>query len=112
MAKQDSLEALNRLAELEIPYSQIEAFCRRWQVSELALFGSVVREDFNSNSDVDILVSFVQDAPWSLFDLVAMKSELEAIFGRNVDLVEKDALRNPYRRKSIFDEMKTIYATG
>jgi len=82
---------------------------RRSGVNEMALFGSLLRGDFSSHSDVDILISFTPEVTWSLFDLVAMKSELEAIFGREVDLIEKEAMRNPFRRRSIFGEMQKIY---
>ncbi len=109
MSERLSGEALKRIADLDIPNTNIEGFCLRWGVSELALFGSVLRDDFSSQSDVDLLISFVPEVSWSLFDLVAMKSELEAIFGREVDLVEKETLRNPFRRRSILGEMKTIY---
>ena len=102
---------LQRITEANIPYPAIKAFCQKWKVVELALFGSVLREDFSNDSDIDILISFEEDAPWSLFDLVNMQTELEGIFGRAVDLVEKDAIQNPFRRRSIFGEKKTVYAT-
>lgn len=84
--------------------------CARWKVRELSLFGSALRSDFHAGSDVDILVSFSGDATWSLLDFVAMKEELEAIVGREVDLVEEEALRNPYRRRSILESKRVLYA--
>jgi len=87
-------------------------FCRRWKVTELALFGSVLRDDFGPGSDVDVLVSFAPDAGWNLFDLVEMQEELKAIFGREVDLVERDGLRNPFRRRSILSNMEIVYGTS
>ncbi len=90
--------------------AQIAAFCRRWRVIRLSLFGSVLREDFRPDSDVDVLVQFEPDAPWSLWDLSAMKDELEAIFGRRVDLVEEDAIRNPFRRQAILSSREVIFA--
>lgn len=95
-----------------IPLAAIEDFSRRWKITEFSLFGSVLREDFSQESDVDVLVSFKEDATWSLFDLVEMKTELEEIFGREVDLVEKDSLRNPFRRHTIMSGREVIYATG
>ena len=89
---------------------QLVAFCRRWKIQELALFGSVLREDFRPDSDIDVLVTFAPEAPWSLFDLVTMKEELEGFFGRPVDLVEKAALRNPFRRRAILKHQKVLYA--
>lgn len=93
-----------------IPQDKIAAFCRRWQITELALFGSVLREDFGPESDVDVLVTFAPDAPWSLLDLVDMAEELKALFGREVDLVEEGALRNPFRRRAILRTREVVYA--
>ncbi len=85
-------------------------FCRKWRVRELSIFGSALRHDFGPESDLDFLVSFDPEAPWSLWDLVTMKDELEAMTGRNVDLVEKEGLRNPYRRKRILSSREIIHA--
>jgi uncharacterized protein len=96
---------------IAVQREKIEAFCRRWKIAELSLFGSALREDFRSDSDVDILVSFAEDADWDLFDWVNMIEELKVIFGREVDLVEKTSLRNPFRRHYILNNPKVIYAT-
>jgi predicted nucleotidyltransferase len=99
--------------EITIPKEKIKAFCKRWKVTEFALFGSVLRPDFRPDSDVDVLVSFAPDARWTLFDLVTMQDELEAIFGRKVDLVERKAIEqspNYIRRKSIWKNPDVIYA--
>ena len=85
-------------------------FCRRWRVRELSVFGSALRDDFGPESDLDFLVSFDPEAPWSLWDLVTMRDELAAITGREVDLVEKEGLRNPYRRKEILSTPEVIHA--
>jgi len=95
---------------MEIPRDKIDSFCKQWKVKELSLFGSALRDDFRPDSDVDVLVSFFNDARWSLFDLVSMADELRDVFGRPVDLVEKEALRNPFRRQSILSSRKVIYA--
>lgn len=97
-------------ARIAIDHDAIEAFCRKWKVSELSLFGSVLRDDFQPDSDVDVLVSFAADAPWSLFDWVEMIDELRALFGRDVDLVSKRGLRNPFRRHEILTRREVIYA--
>jgi predicted nucleotidyltransferase len=89
---------------------QIADFCRRWRICELALFGSAVRKDFSPHSDVDVLVTFDELAPWSLWDLTAMRDELVDIFGRPVDLVEKRAIKNPYRRRQILGCYEVIHA--
>jgi predicted nucleotidyltransferase len=85
-------------------------FCARWKVTELSLFGSVLREDFGPDSDVDVLVTFSPDARWSSFDLVDMEEELEELFGRKVDLVEALGLRNPFRRRAILESRQVIHA--
>jgi len=95
---------------IDVPDDQITDFCRRWKVTQLALFGSVLRADFRLDSDVDVLVSFQPDAQVSLFDLGAMQQELEAMFGRHVDLVEEAGLRNPFRRRSILRDREIVYA--
>lgn len=100
-------------AQVTIPTDKISDFCRRWKVTELALFGSALRRDFSPDSDVDILVSFVPEARWSLFDLVVMENELQAILDREVDLVERTAVEqaeNYIRRRSILNNIEVIYA--
>ena len=89
---------------------QIEDFCRRWRIEELGLFGSVLREDFRPDSDVDVLISFEPEIPWSLFDWMDMIEELQEILGCEVDLVEKSGLRNPFRRQAILSTRQVIYA--
>ncbi len=88
----------------------VKALCRKWQIRELAFFGSVLRDDFSSESDVDVLVTFEPEARWSLLDFVELQKELEKIFGREVDLVEKRALRNPFRRREILRTSRVLYA--
>ena len=95
---------------INVPRHSIEAFCGKWKVSEFAFFGSVLREDFGPDSDVDVLVTFALDSHWSGFDIVDMIDELRAIFGRDVDLVEKDAIRNPFRRQAILSSYKVFCA--
>jgi predicted nucleotidyltransferase len=95
---------------IAIPEPEVEAVCRSWQVRELAIFGSALRPDFSPRSDIDLLVSFEASAPWSLLDIVKMKARLEEIFGRPVDLVERKALRNPFRRSEILKTAQVIYA--
>lgn len=96
--------------QLPIPRKEIAAFCKRWQVVEFSLFGSVLRDDFRQDSDVDVLVTFSEGAQISLFDLVQMKLELEEIFHRPVDVIEKDALENPFRKREILRTAQVIYA--
>ena len=100
------------LPNVEIPTASLESFCHKWRVRELSLFGSVLRDDFGPESDVDVLVSFSDGTPWSLWDLTAMGDELAAMVGRPVDLVEKEGLRNPFRRHTILRTRKVIYDGG
>ena len=95
---------------ITIPREKLVDFCHRWKIAEFALFGSALREDFGPDSDVDVLVTFGEDADWDLFDWVNMIDELKEIFGREVDLVEKTALKNPFRRHYILNNQKVIYA--
>ncbi len=100
---------------ITIDANQIEDFCRRWQISEFSLFGSVLREDFGPESDVDVLVTFGENAHWSLFDLVTMQDELKAILGREVDLVERRAVEqseNYIRRRHILQSLEQVYVAG
>ena len=100
-------------ARIEVPAEGIVAFCERWRVSELALFGSVVRDDFDPESDVDVLVSFDLGARHTLFDIVRMETGLSGVFGRRVDLVTRAALegsRNYVRRKAILESAQVVYA--
>jgi len=96
--------------KIEITNDRIAQFCRDWQIKELSIFGSALRDDFRPDSDVDVLVAFDEQARWNLFDLMRAESELEQIFGREVDLVEKQAVRNPFRRQHILSHHEVIYA--
>lgn len=96
--------------KIDVYKKQIIDFCQKWKVKEFAIFGSFLKENFNENSDVDVLVSFFQEAHHSLFDLVEMQEELKIIFGREVDIVEKEGLQNPFRRKAILKNREVIYA--
>jgi len=99
---------------LDIPFDRLEGFCERWKVSELAIFGSALRSDFSPASDIDLLISFAEDAHWGLFDLVQMEDELELLFGRDVDLIEKKAIENSenyIRRRGILDGAEIVYTT-
>ncbi len=96
---------------LKVSPSQIADFCQRWKIVEFALFGSVLRDDFRPDSDIDVLVTLDPDHGWSLFDWVDMQQELEAMFKRKVDLVDKRGLKNPYRRAEILKTHQVIYAS-
>ena len=98
---------------IDLPMDKIAEFCKRWQIKELALFGSVLRDDFRPDSDIDLLVTFAPGASRSLFDHVDMEDEMESILGRKVDLVSRHAIErseNPWRRHDILTSARTIYA--
>jgi uncharacterized protein len=95
---------------LGVTWDEIPKFCQRWGILELSLFGSILRPDFRPDSDVDVLITFRTDAHWSLLEWVQMRDELQKLLGRRVDLVKKQAIRNPFRRKSILNTQRVIYA--
>jgi predicted nucleotidyltransferase len=100
-------------AHIEIPKEKIVEFCKKWKIREFAFFGSVLRDDFQPDSDIDVLVTFDEDAHHSLFDLVDMQDELKVIFGREVDLVSKrgiESSRNYIRKNAILNSAEAIYA--
>lgn len=97
---------------LEVRDEDLSEFCIKWKIRELALFGSVLREDFRADSDIDVLVSFEPDEHWDLFDIAEMREELGAIFGRKVDLVDRGAVEqsaNPFRKRGILRNTRVVY---
>ena len=100
--------------KLQVSIDKIDDFCRRWQITELALFGSILRDDFKPDSDIDVLVTFTSDAKWSLLDHIRMEQELKSLFGREIDLVSKRAIqqsKNWIRRREILTTAQPIYAS-
>jgi uncharacterized protein len=100
-------------ARIALDEASLAAFCDRWRVAALELFGSVVRDDFRPDSDVDVLVTFQPDANWGLLDHAAMEDELAALFGRPVDLLTRRAVErsaNPIRRISVLESAVPIFA--
>lgn len=107
----ESEEGVTR--RIHLPVEQIAAFCERWGITEVALFGSVLCDDFRPDSDVDVLVQFRADATPSLFGLARMEAELSGLVGRRVDLVERKGVEqspNYIRREAILASAKVIYA--
>ena len=100
---------------IEIDRGAIAEFCRRHRIRHLALFGSVLRDDFRPDSDVDVLVSFAPGSRRSLLDLASIEDELRGLIGRDVDLVDREAVarsENFLRRRQILDSAEPIYAEG
>ncbi len=99
--------------DLGVPKERIAEFCRRWKISRLAVFGSMVRGKLRADSDIDLLVTFAPDAGWSMFDHYRMEDELVKLFGREVDLISKVAIEenpNSIFKHEILDSAKEIYA--
>jgi uncharacterized protein len=108
-----TIQLNSRLQErLTITPKKLADFCQRWQVSELALFGSILRDDFHADSDIDVLVSYQPTAKRGLFEKIRMQEELSFLLHRDVDLVSKKAIEQSHnwlRRKNILDSAKVIY---
>ena len=100
------------MIRVEMSKDKIQDFCQKWKVTEFSLFGSVLRDDFHSSSDVDVLINFEPAARWSLMAAVEMQDELEKILGRKVDLVERSAIErseNYIRRRHILASAEPFY---
>jgi len=101
-----------RKVKIEVPKAKIAEFCERWNISEFAIFGSAIDIGFRPDSDVDVMISFAPDATVSLFEMARMQTELQQIFGREVDLVTRNGeenSRNYLRRKAILQSAQVIH---
>ncbi len=99
-----------KFPNVEIQDDIIISLSKKYHIKELSLFGSILRDDFSDDSDIDILVEFIDKHEYSLFDLFKIKEDFKNALGKDVDLVEKESLRNPYRRENILKNSKVIYA--
>lgn len=100
---------------VKLPVEAIADFCKRWQVIELALFGSIQRDDFRADNDIDVMVKFHPEAHPSFSSLDQMEAELKTIFHRDIDLVIRqgiEASRNYLCRHEILSSAQVIYAEG
>ncbi len=98
---------------VEVPMDKIKEFCRKRQIAELSFFGSILRDDFTPDSDVDVLVRFAPETHYGMFDLVEMELELQELLGRKVDLIEREAIEqtpNYIRRREILSSAEVVYA--
>lgn len=95
---------------IQVDRESIAEFCRRWNITEFSLFGSILRDDFRPDSDVDVLVVFAPEVQLGWTDWQEMEEGLEEMFGRKVDLVEKQAVTNPFRRHHILKTHQVVYA--
>jgi hypothetical protein len=95
---------------IELPKNEIKAFCRRFGVEEFALFGSVLRDDFGPDSDVDVMLKFLPGHGFTIENTPDIQDELERIFHRPVDVIEKGRVRNPLRPRAIMSSYRVVYA--
>jgi predicted nucleotidyltransferase len=98
---------------LDVPLEAIAEICRKYGVVELSVFGSVLRDDFRSDSDVDFLVRFRNDdtGPW-MSKLTDLEADLSTLLGRDVDVVSRPAVEqseNYLRRRHILNSAQKIY---
>lgn len=99
---------------LGISQQKLEEICTHWKITELALFGSILRLDFTEKSDIDILVTFADEARWGLIDFMRLNQQLETEFKRSVDLMTKQSIeksKNWLRKREILQTAEVIYAT-
>lgn len=97
---------------IEYDSDTLAGFCQRWNITELAFFGSVLTDDFSPDSDVDVMVSFAPDSQLSWSQWLDMREELRQVFGRPVDVVERrnvESSPNPFRRRHILSSAKQAY---
>lgn len=98
--------------KIQLSHQALAAFCQQWKVKEMSFFGSVLREDFRPDSDVDVMVSFEENAPWGLLELAHMKRELKALLGREVDLLTKKSIEQSHnwiRQQEILGTAQVVY---
>jgi predicted nucleotidyltransferase len=100
------------MLQIDLPLEEIAALCRKWKVTELAVFGSVLRGDFGPHSDVDFLVSFADDADWDYFDFFDFKRELAVLVQREIDLIPLAAARPSNRIDKLAEHAETVYAAS
>jgi len=99
---------------IKLPETRLNDFCKRWQIIELAFFGSVLRDDFNPDSDLDVLVAFAPEANWSLLDHIQMEHELSDLLNRKIDLYTKRAVEQSHnwvRRREILETAEVVYGS-
>ena len=106
------METIEKLKKngIFLDYNGIVHICKKYNINELSIFGSSIRGDFNQNSDIDILVSFGNNADISLFDLMDLENEFSQLLQKEVDIVEKESLKNPIRKNKILSTREIIYA--
>jgi len=95
---------------LDISKDDLAELCRRWKIRELAVFGSVLREDFGPESDIDVLLTFEPHVHLGIDEYIDLQADLVGLFGREVDIVNKRTLRNPYLRHRVLTTRRVLHA--
>jgi predicted nucleotidyltransferase len=101
--------------KIELPQPVLTEFCQKWKIKEMSFFGSVLRQDFRPDSDIDILVSFEDDSTWGLLELARMRNELKTLLGRKVDFLTRKSIEQSHnwiRRQEILETAQSIYVAG
>ncbi len=100
-----------RIGAIQTSPDAIRHFCEKYKIAEFSLFGSVLRDDFGPDSDIDVLIHFSRGGEMTLENMIEMKEELSSLFdGRKIDLVERALLKNPFRRYEILNNRRILYA--
>jgi uncharacterized protein len=98
---------------IDLDSQAIRDFCAKWKITELSVFGSILRDDFRPDSDIDFLVTFNGSAQWDLYDVELMKNELEQTIGRSVDFISRSAIErsdNRFIKKEVLSTAEAVYA--
>jgi|SRR6478672_7057316 len=106
---------LKQQLKIQIPQQELIVFCQKWKIKEMSFFGSVLRDDFRADSDIDILVSFEDNSTWGILELVRMKRELKILLGREIDLLTKKSIEQSHnwiRRQEILGTAQVVYVAG
>ena len=106
------METIEKLQKngISLNFDDVIRLCKKYHIIELSIFGSSIRDDFTKDSDVDFLVSFDHNSIITLFDIMELENEFSKLLNKEVDIVEKEALRNPIRRNKILSTREIIYA--
>jgi predicted nucleotidyltransferase len=106
---------LKQQLKIQIPQQELIVFCQKWKIKEMSFFGSVLRDDFRADSDIDIIVSFEDNSTWGILELVRMKRELKILLGREIDLLTKKSIEQSHnwiRRQEILGTAQVVYVAG
>jgi predicted nucleotidyltransferase len=108
----EQMKAIDLYSRLSTSPARVQEICQQWQIIELALFGSVLREDFCTESDIDVLIAFAPNTPITFFDLDRLEDQLSQMFQRSVDVVTRRSIEQSHnwiRRQNILGKAKVIY---